>query len=628
MNMYMEQFLWVIYPYVVAVIFVLGHIFRYMHDQLNWTAKSSEFLEKDRLKWGVLLFHFGILAVAGGHVAGLIVPKTWFLASGVTDELYHMAALGGGGLAGLMTGAGIVCLTIRRFGHERVAATGSFGDRLVVIVLLAEILLGLAGTASGSFAARHAFDYRETIAPWLRGLLSFQPDITLLQTVPAIFRAHILLGLAIFALWPFTRLVHVWSVPVEYLSRAYIHYRTGRKRSLTVPGYYPGRQENSTAATRALVMATLAMLMSFAVWGLISSQSTRFQALLGLSDAQTGVIIAIPVLMGSITRIPMGILTEMYGGRKIFTALLLFCAIPIWGLLSAATYPELLFWGFWLGLAGSSFAIGIPFVSKWFSPARQGLVLGIYGMGNIGTAVANFTVPALNRSMGPEGTFYIYFAGIVLFALLYYCTVQDAAAKPAAVSLVASMAAVCKTQPVWVLSLFYFLTFGSFVAMGNYLPKLLVDIFQITGVEAGLRTAGFVVVATLFRPAGGYLADRLGGHSVLSWVFATIAVTAGVLSVDTSFWPVTVASLILAAAAGVGNGAVFKLVPLYYPKQTGVVTGIAGAAGGIGGFFPPLVLGGVRQAYGSYFIGFLLLAIFALACWYLNSRNAIKRAPV
>jgi NNP family nitrate/nitrite transporter-like MFS transporter len=375
-------------------------------------------------------------------------------------------------------------------------------------------------------------------------------------------------------------------------------------------------------AGRGLWLATLAMVLSFAVWGLISAQSTRFQGVMGLSDAQTGIIIAMPVLMGSVSRIPMGILTETYGGRKIFTALMLFCVIPLWGLLHTPTYYGLLFWGFWLGMAGTSFAIGIPFVSKWFSPESQGLVLGIFGMGNIGTAVANFTVPYLNQRIGPNGTYYIYGAGIALFALLYFILVRDAPGKGRNSSLRESVSAVRHTAPVWILSLFYFLTFGCFVAMGNYLPKLLVDIFHISKVDAGLRTAGFVIVATLVRPLGGYLADRAGGHRVLNWVFLVMAGTAVILAINTTFWPVTVASLVLAAAAGIGNGAVFKLVPMYYPRQTGIVTGITGAAGGIGGFFPPLVMGMVRQEFASYFWGFIFLAIFAVGCWIFNIRKA------
>lgn len=225
MNMFWEQFLWVICPYLVATIFVTGHIFRYITDQSGWTTKSSEFLEKSQLKWGIFLFHFGIFAVVGGHISGLLVPRAWFLAVGITDKMYHLAALGGGGIAGVATVVGVLCLLVRRFGNQRVLAVSSFGDGLVIVFLFLEIGLGLFSTASG-LVHPHGFDYRETIAPWLRGVLVFAPDMTLMSTVPTIFKAHILFGLAIFAIWPFTRLVHVWSVPVEYLGRIYIQYRT------------------------------------------------------------------------------------------------------------------------------------------------------------------------------------------------------------------------------------------------------------------------------------------------------------------------------------------------------------------------------------------------------------------
>ena len=241
MNEFMEQFLLVIYPYVIAVIFIMGQIFRYMTDQAGWTTKSSEFLEKEQLKWGSLLFHFGILAVLGGHFSGLLVPKEWFNAVGVTDEMYHAAAVGGGGVAGLATLAGILFLTVRRFSNARVSSVSSFGDKLVVVVLLAEIVVGIAGTASGLLPGGAGFDYRETIAPWLRGLLIFTPDKTLMSSVPFVFRVHILLGLMIFAIWPFTRLVHVWSAPLEYISRAYIHYRTKISGNLVVSKYQTRR---------------------------------------------------------------------------------------------------------------------------------------------------------------------------------------------------------------------------------------------------------------------------------------------------------------------------------------------------------------------------------------------------
>jgi NNP family nitrate/nitrite transporter-like MFS transporter len=165
----------------------------------------------------------------------------------------------------------------------------------------------------------------------------------------------------------------------------------------------------------------------------------------------------------------------------------------------------------------------------------------------------------------------------------------------------------------WVLSLYYFLTFGGFVAMSVYLPIFLTEMFNLTPKDAGLRTAGFVVLATTMRPIGGWLADRVGGRSVLTIVFPVVAA----MSVLLTFYhmvPFTIGALGMAAAIGLGNGAVFKLVPEYFPQAVGSVTGLVGAAGGLGGFFPPLVLGTLRQATGSFTIGFVLLGAFALTC--------------
>ena len=218
-----EQFLWVIYPYLTLTVFVVGHIYRYNTDQLGWTAKSSELLEKKRLQWGSLLFHAGILAVVGGHVSGLLIPKAWFEAAHVTEQMYHMAAVYGGGPAGLMTLAGILILTVRRFGNDRVYAVSSMADLVVVLLILAEVTLGLVSTATNVFGAGN-FDYRETIAPWFRGLLILQPDATFMDRVPLVFKLHVVMAFALFAIWPFTRLVHIWSMPIEYLNRPYIKY--------------------------------------------------------------------------------------------------------------------------------------------------------------------------------------------------------------------------------------------------------------------------------------------------------------------------------------------------------------------------------------------------------------------
>jgi nitrate reductase gamma subunit len=220
---FIEQFLWVIFPYIALTIFIVGHIYRYNMDQLGWTAKSSELLEKRSLQWGSILFHAGILAVVGGHISGLLIPKTFFESLGVNEHMYHMAAVYGGGPAGVVTLVGILILTFRRFGNDRVFAVSSKADLLVAILVLVEVVLGLTSTATNVLQVTN-FDYRETISPWLRGLLFLKPDASFMTGVPLVFKLHVVTGFGMFAIWPFTRLVHVWSMPVEYIYRTYIQY--------------------------------------------------------------------------------------------------------------------------------------------------------------------------------------------------------------------------------------------------------------------------------------------------------------------------------------------------------------------------------------------------------------------
>jgi len=219
-----SQFLWVIYPYMILIIFLVGLYYRYQTDQFGWTAKSSEMLEKKKLRWGSNLFHIGIILVFFGHVGGILIPKSWLEALGVSDHLYHTMALWIGSLAGLMTLIGCIILVIRRFSDVRIRRTSSFGDMLSIILLTLIIVVGMAATLF-NMTDRSGFDYRETIGPWLRGVIIFMPDYTLMNTVPFIFKVHIILGLALFAVFPFTRLVHMLSLPIKYLSRSYVVYR-------------------------------------------------------------------------------------------------------------------------------------------------------------------------------------------------------------------------------------------------------------------------------------------------------------------------------------------------------------------------------------------------------------------
>ena len=379
-------------------------------------------------------------------------------------------------------------------------------------------------------------------------------------------------------------------------------------------------------ARRALILGTGAFAISFAVWGLISALAPTFKTLYGLSYTQASTLIAIPVLLGSVMRLPMGTLADRFGGRRVFSILLFFMVLPCATIGFTHSYYSLLFWAFWLGMAGTSFSIGVSFVTRWLRPEVQGYGLGIYGAGNIGQSVAVFFGPVVARYLGWRWPYWI-FAGIALAWAFYFSTAARDAPLTRTAPGISESLRVLYTQPLtWVLSVFYFLTFGGFVALGIYLPSLLKEVFHLTPEDAGIRTAGFVVLATLARPLGGWLSDRVGGARVLGGVFAAVAILAYCL-IPQDMGYFTVGALGIAASIGLGNGAVFKLVPQYFPRETGTVTGLVGAAGGLGGFFPPLVLGYVKQHTDSYTLGFVSLSLYAVICLALNFVAFLRRSP-
>ena len=211
-----NQFLWVIMPYLC--------IARFKFDEFSWTAKSSEFIEKKQLKWGSLMFHLGIIPVAMGHIVGLLIPASWLTAVGVSDHLYHIGAVYIGSVFGIITLIGMLLLTARRVTKKNIRRLSSASDIIVNFLLLAIVFMGCYATLVTN-AMTPSFDYRETISVWFRQLFIFSPDANLMLQVPLAFKTHILLGFIIMAFWPFTRLVHVWSVPLTYASRSYIIYR-------------------------------------------------------------------------------------------------------------------------------------------------------------------------------------------------------------------------------------------------------------------------------------------------------------------------------------------------------------------------------------------------------------------
>ena len=384
------------------------------------------------------------------------------------------------------------------------------------------------------------------------------------------------------------------------------------------------RATTSSAAWRNLALATISFGLSFAAWGLISAFAPAFRTELGLTAQSTALLIAVPVLLGSLARLPIGLFTDRFGGRLLFPLLFLWVAAAAAVVPSARTYDQLIGYAFLLGLAGSSFAIGVGFVSRWFPPEQQGTALGIYGLGNMGHSAAVFLGPLVASWLGRDAVFYGIAVLSVVWAIVFFAAARNAPATVRPSNFAAALRVLATERLSWALSAFYFLTFGGFVAFSVYLPTLLRDEFALTMTDAGFRTAGFVVLATLMRPVGGILSDRLGGAAVLSGVFGGL-VPFALLLMWPSMVPFTVGALGCAALLGVGNGAVFKLVPQFFPQTTATVTGLVGAMGGLGGFFPPLVLGFFRDQLGTVWPGFGLLALTAAALWVVNERVFLSR---
>ena len=378
-----------------------------------------------------------------------------------------------------------------------------------------------------------------------------------------------------------------------------------------------GTQSTATSRqqTTALVLATVAFTTNFWAWGLLSPLAPEYREILGLSALQTSVLVATPVLLGSVFRIPVGALTDRFGGRAMFTGLSLVVIAPLLFLAAVESYPALLVGGFVLGLSGASFAIGIPFVSRWYPPQRRGYALGIYGVGNVGTAIAGFTSPPLAASFSRSAPFLLVAVVMLCTAAVFYLFGRDAPGRaPDPTPFLQRIGDALRLRVTADLAALYAITFGGFVAFGVYLPTYLTQVYALEIADAGARAAGFIVLATFARPVGGWLSDRVGGGLVLVVALAVVAAGAAAVAFTPGIVIATVAFLSMAAALGVGNGAVFALVGTRAPAtKVGAVTGFVGAAGGLGGFFPPLVMGAVFEATGSYAIGLLLLCLTALA---------------
>src|SRR6516225_9624159 len=373
----------------------------------------------------------------------------------------------------------------------------------------------------------------------------------------------------------------------------------------------PTTAGETTVSHRAYVMlgmATVGFALTFWAWALLSPLGAHFKQSLGLTSFQQALVVAVPVIVGALGRIPVGALTDRYGGRLMFPVVSFATIVPVLflGLTGYRSLAGLLVGGFFLGLAGTSFAVGVPFVNAWFSAERRGAAIGVFGMGMGGTAISALTTIKLVAHGSIHTPFFIVAGVLAAFGVAAAVVLRDAPGRQVPTQpALARLAATVKLPITWQASALYAVGFGGFVAFSVYLPTYLKNAYLLTQTDAANKMAGFVLLAVVMRPVGGWLSDRLTPPPVLAVAFAVV--TAGaivVLRAPKIAAAGTIAFLAMAAALGAAAGAVFALVAQRAPaQQVGAVTGVVGAAGGLGGFVPPLVMGGIYGATGSYEIG-------------------------
>lgn len=366
--------------------------------------------------------------------------------------------------------------------------------------------------------------------------------------------------------------------------------------------------------TRALVLATLGFTVTFWAWSLISPLGPRFVEEKLTDDS--ALLVAVPVLVGSLGRIVVGALTDRLGGRFMMSFIALITVIPVLfvGFIGQYNYATLIVGGFFLGVAGTSFAVGVPYVNRWFPKESRGSAIGVYGMGMGGTAIAAFTTVPLHN-IWDQLPFVVAAVVLVVYAVLAITMMRNPPDwQPVRQSLIATLGQTLSVKLTWQAAYLYALAFGGYVAFSVYLPTFLNNDYDLEPADASLRMAGFVIVAVIARPLGGVLSDRLGAVKTLGVAYSLIAICAIALSFHPlEFIVYTSEFIAMSAGFGLASGATFALIAQRSdPSRVGSITGFVGAAGGLGGFVPPLLLGAMWSATHDYSLGLLLLAGFTV----------------
>lgn len=399
---------------------------------------------------------------------------------------------------------------------------------------------------------------------------------------------------------------------------------------------------------RALGLSTFAFTVCFAVWTIFSIIGVKLKQELGLNDTQFGLLVATPVLTGSVSRIFLGVWTEQFGGRIMFPLQMLVTAVCVWLLTSVRSYEIFLIAALGLGLAGGSFIVGVAYTSRWFEQERQGTALGIFGAGNVGAAVTNFAAPFLVVAMGWEGTARIYAVVLAVTAVLFYLLAKtdpselrrrQTGERPISAG---SQLEPLKDIQVWRFATYYFFVFGAFVALASFLPRYYVGAYGLELTTAGVFAGLYSLPGSVFRALGGWMSDKWGARFVMYLTFiVSLAVLfvmsypetrysvqgiSGPIEFDfglsvTAFVSLTV---ILGFVMSLGKAAVYKHIPVYYPHHVGSVGGLVGMIGGLGGFFLPVAFGILLDVTGVWTAPFMLLfAIVAVSTVWMHV--AIRR---